>query len=178
MKVLKAFPAGIEARQSETVALGTLAFLTGWAASYRSVGVPFYIAFILVAGGLWWLARVSRTALFWLSLPILGLLGWGLSGLGPLAALAWPLLLLTSVTIAAFVRAEQHRLWISIVVLGLMAIGIVAGGLPVWASLVVLTIPRLFQGRSRPCFHKLWVEWVVAMLGALFVGYWIRILIR
>lgn len=178
MKVPQAFASAVESGRSETVALGLVALLTGWAASPRSAGVPLFVAFVLVAGGLWWLDRLGGTALLWLSLPVLGILGWGLGGLGPLAALAWPLSLLIAVTVAAFAHADHHRLWISVVILGLMALGIVSGGLPAWASLGVLAIPRLFQWRSRPCFHELWVEWAVATLSALFVGYWIRILIR
>jgi hypothetical protein len=160
------------------VALGICAFLVGWAAAGGESGAFLAVTLALDAVVSWVGYETCGPGFTWLSLPIIGLLGGLVGGLGAPIRLFWTLSVIISLTAAAFMKIKVHRLWISSLALGLVALGIALGQLSVWTLLSLLAIPRLCQSGLRVRSSSLWTEWAVVTLGALFVGHWIHRLIR
>jgi len=92
--------------------------------------------------------------------------------------LLWSLILVLILTAGVVLHDETARFWVSVGALGLTVLGVGWGGLPVWSLLSLLALPRLYQWRFETQAPDLWVEWALVTLGAVFLGIWIRALIR
>jgi hypothetical protein len=92
--------------------------------------------------------------------------------------LLWSSFLIPILTAGAFLEDDTTRFWLSVCTLGLTVLGVGWGGLPAWSLLSLLALPKLYQWRFGTRVPDLWIEWAVVTSGAVFLGVWIRMLIR
>ncbi len=177
-RIFKRSALAVDIRVGEAPILGIGALLVGWLVSGRGLQVSLIVALVLDGLVMWGMHRVGWSAAIWLSLPVLGIIGWVLAGSGPVMMIVWPVLTFVSISVAALIQHAARRLWVSSAGLLLILLGVALARLPMGAWLGVMTVPRLLQWRLRAYPHRLWVEWVVLILGSLLVGYWIQFLIR
>lgn len=179
MSVTKlSFAEAVGVRRVDAVALGLAGLLIGWTAAGGQAGVVLAFSLVLDAALSWFGHRIGGSAFTWLSLPVIGLLGWLLGGAAAWMALLGSLSAVIALTGAAFVKVKRHRLWISVLALGFIVLGVELGALTVWALLSLLAMPRLYQSALKPHLSPLWTEWAVVTMSALFIGNWIQSLIR
>jgi hypothetical protein len=164
--------------RGEAVTLGLLALLIGWTAASAQADAVLVFTLLLEGVVSWIGHRIGGSVFTWLSLPFIGFLGWLLGGANAWMTLLGSLLTVTILTWAAFLEVRKHRLWVSMLALGLIVSSIGLGLLTPWTLLVLLAIPHLYQSVLKQHSSQLWIEWVIVMLGGLVVGHWIRILIR
>jgi hypothetical protein len=92
--------------------------------------------------------------------------------------LLWSSFLIPILTAGAFLEDDTTRFWLSVGALGLTVLGVGWGGLLAWSLLSLLALPKLYQWRFGTRVPDLWIEWAVVTSGAVFLGVWIRMLIR